>query len=112
MYINLETQILFGDILPISTAPYKRTYKHSKSRGLEYPVKCDFCGRLVPRYKTFLLKKRFNILKDPVIKSHVDPKRVHTFTRKMRVCPKCARFLGISQPGKSVRKKHLKKRKR
>ncbi|OYT42278.1 MAG: hypothetical protein B6U78_01655 [Candidatus Aenigmarchaeota archaeon ex4484_224] len=95
----------------MSTAPYKRTYKHSKSRGSEYRIRCDLCGRLVPRYKTFVVYKGFNLLNDPILRKQIDPKRFHTFKRKLRLCPKCARFLGVAQPGKSVRKKHLKLKK-
>jgi len=94
--------------MPISTAPYKRTYKHTKKRGLEVRLPCDYCGKLVPRYKLFVIRKSFNILNDPLLRKAVDPKRIHLFSKKIRICPSCARFRGIVQPGKSVRKKHLK----
>jgi small subunit ribosomal protein S26e len=94
--------------MPISTAPYKRTYRHTKKRGREATIKCDFCGREVPRYKTFTLTKGFRI-SDPLILQQVDKRMLHLLRRKLRVCPACARFRGIVRPGKSVRKKHLKR---
>jgi ribosomal protein S26 len=90
--------------MPISTAPYKRTYKHTKSRGRETTIACGICGRLVPRYKTFVLTKGFKVT-DPSLLQQVDRRFVSMLTRKIRVCPACARFQGIVQPGKSVRKK-------
>ena len=93
--------------MPISTAPYKRSYLHTKARGRETPIYCGICGRLVPRYKTFPMKRGF-ILNDPVIFQNVDKKYIHVLPkRKIRLCPSCARFHGVVQPGKSVRKKHL-----
>ncbi|MEM5832151.1 MAG: hypothetical protein QXI09_02240 [Candidatus Aenigmatarchaeota archaeon] len=92
--------------MPISTAPYRRKYEHTHSRGSETVVECSFCGRRLPRYKAFILKRKFSI-NDPTLKKQIDPKYVHSFERKYYVCPSCARFRGIAQPGKSVRKKHL-----
>ena len=94
--------------MPISTAPYKRTYKHTKRRGRETTVACSVCGRIVPRYKTFVVKKRFSI-RDPVLRKQIDKRFIHSTATIMRVCPACARFWGIVQPGRSVRKKHLRK---
>lgn len=91
--------------MPISRAPYKRTYKHSISRGKEYRISCDFCKRLVPRYKTFVITRRLSILRDPTLSKRIDKRFVHMTKRKLRVCPACARFRGIVQPGKSVRRK-------
>ncbi len=91
--------------MPVSKAPYKRTYAHTKSRGRESVITCGLCGRKVPRYKTFVVTKRFRIT-DPLIRQQVDKRFIHLLSQKIRVCPKCARFLGIAQPGKSVRKKH------
>ncbi|MEM5802254.1 MAG: hypothetical protein QXQ18_02620 [Candidatus Aenigmatarchaeota archaeon] len=92
--------------MPISTAPYKRKYWHTKKRGREVTVKCEFCRREVPRYKTFVVTKGFRI-SDPLILQQTDKRFIHMLTRKIRVCPSCARFRGIAQPGKSIRKKHL-----
>ncbi len=94
--------------MPISTAPYTRKYKHCKTRGRETTVSCEFCGREVPRYKTFVIIRGFRI-SDPLILKQVDRRMIHLMKRKIRVCPSCARFRGIAQPGKSVRKKHLRR---
>lgn len=94
--------------MPISTAPYKRSYKHSKGRGRERLVKCDACGRQVPRYKTFTVQKGMSI-RDPMIRQQVDRRFIHMLRRTMRLCPACARFRKVAKPGKSVRKKHLRK---
>ena len=93
--------------MPISTAPYKRTYAHTKRRGKEGFVKCGFCGKSVPRWKAFIKHKGFRI-SDPVLRKQVKRYNVHMFSRKMYVCPSCARFRKVVKPGKSVRKKHLK----
>jgi len=92
--------------LPISTAPYKRTWSHTKGRGRETLVNCDICGREIPRYKTFTQIRGFSIT-DPLILRQVDRRMIHLMKRKIRLCPACARFRGVVQPGKSVRKKHM-----
>ncbi len=92
--------------MPISTAPYTRKYWHTKSRGSETTVRCDYCNREVPKYKTFSITRGFRI-SDPAILQQVDRRMVHMLQRKMHVCPSCARFRGIVQPGKSIRKKHM-----
>ena len=91
--------------MPVSKAPYKRTYKHSAQRGREYRIPCAFCKRLVPRYKTFVITKSSSLLKDPVLAKQLDKRFIHTGKTKLRICPACARFRGIVQPGKSVRRK-------
>lgn len=85
--------------MPISTAPYKRGYKHVKGRGRESLVQCDACGRKVPRYKTFVIHRRMTL------GLGMDRRMVHMRTRTLRLCPACARFRRISKPGKSKRKK-------
>ncbi|MBI2545256.1 MAG: hypothetical protein HYW22_01495 [Candidatus Aenigmarchaeota archaeon] len=92
--------------MPISTAPYTRSYHHSSSRGREINVVCDGCGRQVPRYKTFVQRRGMR-LNDPVIQQQVDRRMIHLMGKIMRYCPSCARFRHISQPGKSVRKKGM-----
>jgi small subunit ribosomal protein S26e len=92
--------------MPVSTAPYRRKYSHTKSRGREGTVVCGICGRQVPRYKTFVIRKGLRIT-DPLILQQTDKRFIHMMSRTMRLCPSCARFHGISQPGKSVRKKHM-----
>lgn len=90
--------------MPISKAPYKRSYYHRPSRGKERTVICSGCGREVPRYKTFILRKRFRIT-DPTILQQVDKRLIHLMSRVERFCPSCARFRSISQPGKTKRRK-------
>lgn len=92
--------------MPISTAPYRRKYEHTKSRGRETTVACGICGRQVPRYKTFVVRKSFKIT-DPTILQQMDKRFIHTLSRTIRICPACARFHGVVKPGKSVRKKHM-----
>ena len=94
--------------MPVSEAPYKRTYEHTKSRGREVTVTCDICKRKVPRYKTFVIRKGFKI-KDPTLRKQLDRRFVHLSSHKLRVCPACARFWGVVKPGRSVRKKHLRR---
>lgn len=95
--------------MPISTAPYKRTYAHTKARGSERTVVCTFCGRKFPRYKAFIIRRRGLSLRDPTLRKQVDRRYLHVTRHKAYVCPSCARFRGIVQPGKSVRKKHLRR---
>jgi small subunit ribosomal protein S26e len=92
--------------LPISTAPYTRAYAHTKGRGKEGLVRCEFCGRSLPRWKAFTKFKRpFGL--DPSLRREIKSYNVHMISRKIYVCPSCARFRRIIQPGKTVRKKHL-----
>ena len=81
-------------------APYRRGYHHTKSKGHESTVNCDYCGKSVPRWKTFVTFKGFRIT-DPVLRKQIDPRMVSTFERKMYVCPACARFRGIVKIGRS-----------
>ena len=90
--------------MPISEAPYKREYKHTKTRGNEQKITCDQCGRSVPRWKTFDVRRGFRI-NDPLILQQVDKRMIHLLTRTERVCPKCARFYHVVERGKSERKK-------
>ena len=92
--------------MPVSEAPYTRQYQHTKSRGHESLVSCGYCGRQVPRYKTFTKFRGFRIT-DPTVLQQVDPAFIHTFSQKIYVCPSCARFHKIVQRGKTVQKKHL-----
>jgi len=94
------------NFLPISTAPYTRSYKHSRKRGSEGTVTCGYCGRKLPRWKAFTQFKGFRI-SDPALRRDIKSYNVHMFSRKIYVCPSCARFRKIVKPGKSVRKKHL-----
>ncbi|MDI9646041.1 MAG: hypothetical protein QFX40_05040 [Archaeoglobales archaeon] len=84
-------------------APYVREYKRSKARGKDYMIRCDGCGRKVPRFKTFAVYRGFKLDYD-IIKL-VGEKNVHLTNQKMHYCPKCARSLGIVQPGKLGRRR-------
>ncbi|MFH1229642.1 MAG: hypothetical protein V1678_04445 [Candidatus Aenigmatarchaeota archaeon] len=92
--------------MPISTAPYKRSYSHTKSRGSENAVLCTYCKRRVPRWKAFVKFKGFRI-NDPTLMRQIPRYQIHTFSQKVYVCPSCARSRQIVQPGKSDRKHHL-----
>ncbi|MEM7819707.1 MAG: hypothetical protein QXD48_02660 [Candidatus Aenigmatarchaeota archaeon] len=81
-------------------APYKRGYHHTKSKGRESTVSCGFCGKNVPRWKTFTIFKSFSI-SDPILRKQLDPKQISMFQRKIYVCPSCARFRGIVRIGRS-----------
>jgi len=94
--------------MPVSVAPYTRKYKHTKTRGREGTVTCGYCGKRVPRYKTFTKHRGFRIT-DPAILQAVDRSHMHFFSQKLQVCPSCARHHKIVQKGKSVRKKHLRR---
>ena len=94
--------------MPISKAPYKREYHHTSSRGRERTIICDGCKRDVPRYKTFVVRRGFRI-NDPVLMQQIDRRFVNMMSTKLAYCPSCARFRGISQPGKSARKSHMKR---
>ena len=81
-------------------APYRRKYHHTGSKGRESTVTCGFCGRNVPRWKSFVSYRGFRIT-DPVIRKQIDMRHVSTFSRKIYVCPSCARFRGIIKIGRS-----------
>jgi len=84
----------------MSGAPYTRGYSHSKGRGQEKKINCGFCGRLVPRWKTFPVEKQFRI-SDPFIRKNMDMRRISMGGQKIHACPGCARFRGIVQVGRS-----------
>ncbi|MFQ6010313.1 MAG: hypothetical protein ACE5J7_04315 [Candidatus Aenigmatarchaeota archaeon] len=94
--------------MPVSKAPYTRKYQHTKRRGREGTVACGYCGKKVPRYKTFIKFRGFRIT-DPAILQQVDRSQIHMSRQKMYVCPSCARFHKIVQRGRTVRKKHLRR---
>ena len=76
---------------------YKRGWNHTKTRGKEGTVTCSFCGRKVPKYKTFPTMKGFSI-RDPVIRQSMDPAArasLNVMNQKMYACPGCARHRNI-----------------
>lgn len=87
--------------MPESGAPYKRGYKQTKSKGSRQNVRCSYCGRRVPRFKAFKTKKQGIHINDPAVLKQVDQKDIHLPENVQWACPKCARFYGIIQPGKS-----------
>ncbi|HDD45965.1 MAG TPA: hypothetical protein ENG42_00675 [Candidatus Aenigmarchaeota archaeon] len=70
---------------------YKRGWQHTKTRGKETTITCSFCGRNVPKYKTFVVYKRFSI-RDPVLKKELKRNNLNLSYMKMYACPSCARF--------------------
>lgn len=82
------------------SAPYRRGYRHTKSKGHESVVSCSYCSRSVPRWKTFVTYKGFRIT-DPVLRKQLDTRYTSTFSRKFYACPSCARFRGIVRIGRS-----------
>lgn len=82
------------------SSPYRRGYRHTKSKGRESTVVCGYCGKLVPRWKTFTTYKSFRI-NDPALRKQIDMRRVSSFERKIYACPACARHRGIVQIGRS-----------
>ncbi len=58
-------------------------------------ITCSFCGRKVPRYKTFPVRRGFRIT-DPLLRKELGLKRsISLSLRKMYACPACARHRGI-----------------
>ncbi len=73
---------------------YKRGWSHTKTRGKESMVTCGFCGRKVPRYKTFPVMKGFRIT-DPLIKKEIGRNNIFFSQQKIYACPACARHRNI-----------------
>lgn len=80
---------------------YKRGWTHTKGRGSEIFITCSFCGRRVPKYKTFPVARGFKIT-DPLLKKELGfgPRPRMLSITKTYACPSCARHRRI------VRKKH------
>lgn len=91
---------------------YKRGYKHTGGRGHQGTVLCGYCGRIVPRHKTFTVHKGFRI-SDPLLRQEVDPRNISLGSQKIYACPSCARHRGIVQKrdehGFKVSKKRFRK---
>ena len=82
------------------SAPYRRGYTHTKSKGHEHTVNCGYCGKIVPKWKCIPIFKGFRI-NDPVLRKQIDPRYASGFQRKMYVCPSCARYRGVVRVGHS-----------
>ncbi|MFH1978215.1 MAG: hypothetical protein ABIJ92_02735 [Candidatus Aenigmatarchaeota archaeon] len=72
---------------------YKRGWQHTKGRGREGTISCDFCGRQVPKYKTFSVFKGFRIT-DPLIRQELGG-RGYSGGSMSFACPACARHRKI-----------------
>ncbi len=72
---------------------YKRGWHHTKTRGRESLVTCDFCGRKVPKYKAFPVMKGFRI-NDPLLKKELG-RNASFIQTKAYACPACARHRNI-----------------
>jgi len=76
---------------------YKRGWKHSKGRGRETQVTCGFCGKRVPKYKTFSVVKGLRI-SDPGIRQGMGGQGrfgMSFLQSKIYACPACARHRNI-----------------
>lgn len=76
---------------------YKRGWQHTKTRGREGTVTCGFCGKRVPKYKTFPTFKGLRI-SDPLIRQELGPRASRGITltsSKVYACPACARHRNI-----------------
>jgi ribosomal protein S26 len=75
---------------------YKRGWHHTKTRGRESLVSCGFCGRRVPKYKTFSVARSFRI-NDPLLKNQMGygKRPIPLLHSKMYACPACARHRSI-----------------
>lgn len=74
--------------------PYKRGWHHTHTRGRETLVTCGFCGRMVPKYKTFSVFRGFSI-SDPSLRKELGRRNLSLFSTKMYACPSCARHRRI-----------------
>ncbi|MBI4181664.1 MAG: hypothetical protein HY520_01720 [Candidatus Aenigmarchaeota archaeon] len=74
---------------------YKRGWGHTKGRGKEGTVNCGFCGRSVPKYKTFPTMRGFGIT-DPMLRRELGYRRgMQLSANKVYACPACARHRNI-----------------
>lgn len=76
---------------------YKRGWKHAKGRGRETTVTCGYCGRIVPKYKTFSVVKGIRI-GDPALRREIGFQGRYGLSlmqSKIYACPACARHRNI-----------------
>ncbi len=78
---------------------YKRGWSHTKTRGKESTVTCSFCGRKVPKYKTFVVYRGFGI-SDPSLRKELGRRRGMLSSTKYYACPACARHRKIVKKGR------------
>lgn len=76
---------------------YKRGWHHTKTRGKESTVVCGFCGKRVPKYKTFPIVRGFRI-SDPLLRRQFGSfgrRGLSLLQTKVYACPACARHRNI-----------------
>jgi len=73
---------------------YSRGWHHTKTRGRESMVTCGFCGRRVPKYKTFPVVRGFRI-SDPMLRKELGKQQLSFMQNKIHACPACARHRNI-----------------
>ncbi len=73
---------------------YKRGWSHTKRRGHETNVNCGFCGRIVPKFRTFPVVRGFGIT-DPQLRRDLAGQQFPFITSKIYACPSCARHRSI-----------------
>ncbi len=75
---------------------YKRGWSHTKRRGHETSVNCGFCGRLVPKFRTFPVVRGFGI-NDPALRKELaeSGSSMSFLATKLYACPSCARHRKI-----------------
>ncbi|MFH0957026.1 MAG: hypothetical protein V1813_04160 [Candidatus Aenigmatarchaeota archaeon] len=75
---------------------YKRGWKHGRARGKEQTITCSYCGRLVPKYKTFSVTRGFRIT-DPLLRDALGAqgRSISLMNSRMHACPGCARHRHI-----------------
>jgi ribosomal protein S26 len=70
---------------------YKRGWKHGKGRGKERTTNCSYCGKIVPKYKTFSVTRGFRIT-DPMLRNELGIQNNNFMcSSRMNACPGCAR---------------------
>lgn len=82
--------------MPVGKAPYKRGWQSARSRGHQSSVNCGFCGKIVPRYKTFTTYRGFRIT-DPFLRRELADNHTPYSQEKVYACPSCARHRSIVQ---------------
>jgi small subunit ribosomal protein S26e len=73
---------------------YRRGWHHTRTRGRETSVTCGFCGKKVPKYKTFAVYRGFSV-SDPSIRKEIGRRGASLFSTKIYACPACARHRRI-----------------
>lgn len=97
--------------MPELKGAYKRGWHSSNSRGKQSSVSCGFCGRIVPRYKTFTTYRGFKIT-DPFLRKELDKTNTNFSSEKVYACPACARHRSIVQNRDDHGQKVTKRKKR